>query len=82
MASPRGILGLQFGAFGAPRRNDPIELANPHPVPFEDRNDTGDAGVDGYTVLSRANRKYQGDPPEVNGAYGPSGMGPDESFEQ
>lgn len=79
----RGLFGFGFGR--PARRNDPIRLADPHPV--ADYNaatplTTGNAGRDGYSVLSRANPAAQGNPPPVPGTYGPAHQGPDDSFEQ
>lgn len=73
--------GLFFGS-GA-KRNDPVKLENPHPV-VDYGNDvtTGNAGLDGFTVLSRANPDAQGDPPPVKGTLGRAYQGPDHSFEQ
>lgn len=46
-----------------PRRNQPVELPEVNPLPVNAKsNDTGNAGLDGYTVLSRANR-YSGQRP-------------------
>jgi hypothetical protein len=67
---------------GSNRRNDPVRLENPRPDPRPERLDTGDAGLDGYSVLSRANANAQGNPPPVKGVVGPVYWGPDMSFEQ
>lgn len=69
--------------FGRSTRADPVRLVNPRPL-TEYGNDlhTGDAGRDGYTVLSKASPDAQGSPPPVNGAIGPAYQGPDSSFEQ
>jgi len=76
----RGI-GLFFGRSS---RNDPIKLDDPHPIADYGTKDlcSGDAGKDGYTVLSRANPNAQGDPPPVKGTAGRAYQGPDQSFEQ
>jgi hypothetical protein len=73
-------LGLFFGVV---RRNDPVRLADPRPIPNYGTKDleSGNAGLDGYTVLSRADPNAQGNPPWV-GALGYSHQGPDQSFEQ
>jgi hypothetical protein len=72
-----------FGLFfGASRRNDPVKLENPRPDERPHRLDTGNAGLDGYTVISRADANAQGNPPPVKGVVGPSYQGPDQSFEQ
>ena len=77
----RGMFG---GFFGMAKRNGLVRLENPHPV--EDYGtkcvESGDAGRDGFTVLSRANPNAQGSPPPVKGVEGPIYSGPDQSFEQ
>jgi hypothetical protein len=73
-----------FGMFfGNAKRNDPIQLNDPRPLTvYDDATHTGDAGKDGYTVLSRASPHAQGSPPPVSGVVGPAYQGPDQSFEQ
>lgn len=73
-----------FGYFGSARRNQPVKLADPHPVADHGRTsmESGNAGLDGFTVLSRANPEAQGCPPSVEGVVGPVYQGPDQSFEQ
>ena len=67
---------------GSDKRNDPIELDDPRPIPrLGDDVHTGDAGKDGFTLLSRADPRRQGDPPAVAGTEGPVYRGPDQSFE-
>lgn len=59
--------GALYEPFGHARRNDPIAVEAVNPI--EDNamsHDTGNAGRDGYTVLSRANR-YDGRRPFING---------------
>lgn len=70
--------------FGSNRRNDPVKLENPHPKTDYGTSslESGNAGLDGYTVLSRANPNAQGNPPPVKGVVGPVYRGPDQSFEQ
>lgn len=70
--------------FGSARRNDPIKLEDPHPVADYGTKslESGNAGLDGFTVLSRANPNAQGNPPPVKGVVGPVYWGPDQSFEQ
>ena len=64
-------------------RNDPVRLVDPRPInDYGNDVEKGDAGKDGYTVLSRANPQAQGSPPPVNGAIGSAYQGPDQSFEQ
>jgi hypothetical protein len=68
---------------GSQKRNDPIRLEDPHPIPtYEDPQHTGNPGLDGYTLLSRADPKAQGSGPSVEGTLGRMPQGPDESFEQ
>ena len=67
--------------FGSPRRGDPIELEDPHPVeryPQEPNN----MARDGYQVLAAASPANQGNRPPVAGTKGPTYRGPDNSFEQ
>lgn len=65
------------------RRNDPIELDDPHPVPrYEDEVFTGSVAHDGYERLSIADPNRAGNPPAVKGTVGPVPRGPDDSFEQ
>jgi hypothetical protein len=65
------------------RRNQPVKLNDPHPIEkFDDAVHTGSPAHDGFTRLSRASPRRQGDPPPVSGAIGPAPMGPDTSFEQ
>ena len=70
--------------FGGAKRNQPVLLENPHPVADYGTRDveSGNAGLDGFTVLSRANPNAQGNPPAVKGTIGPVYSGPDQSFEQ
>lgn len=45
------------GLYPEPRRNEPVTLKAVNPLPVNAKsNDTGIAGRDGYTVLSRASR--------------------------
>ncbi len=64
-------------------RNDPIELVNPRPIESfgQQSIESGNAGLDGFTVLSRADPQAQGNPPPVKGVVGPVYRGPDQSFE-
>lgn len=70
--------------FGSARRNQPVRLENPRPVTNYGTKDleSGNAGLDGFSVLSRANPNAQGNPPPVKGTVGPVFQGPDQSFEQ
>jgi hypothetical protein len=70
--------------FGAARRNDPVRLENPRPLPDTGRSaiESGNAALDGFTVLSRAQPDAQGNPPPVAGTLGQAHQGPDNSFEQ
>jgi len=74
--------GLFIG--GDEGRLNPVKLIDPRPIPrLEDRVTTGDAGRDGYSVLSRASPGRQGRPPPVKG-QDPHGnhQGPAMDFEQ
>lgn len=66
--------------FGEAKRNQPVDLppANPLP-PNRMSSDTGDAGLDGYSVLSRASRAT-GVRPATGGT--PDYWGPHQSQEQ
>ena len=56
-----------YDRFGYDPRNDPQDVPAKNPLPPNKMsNDTGNAGADGYTVLSRANR-YNGDRPPIQG---------------
>lgn len=69
--------------FGGSRRNQPVKLVDQHPVADHGQKlDTGNAGLDGYSVLSRAHPDAQGCPPAVPGVVGPVYQGPDRSFEE
>lgn len=71
--------------FGRPaRRNQPIKLEDPHPVADYGTKslESGNAGLDGFSVLSKADPNAQGNPPPVKGTAGPVYWGPDQSFEQ
>lgn len=69
--------------FGTAKRNDPVRLVDPRPLTeYGDDVEKGNAGLDGFTVLSRASAQAQGSPPPVNGVVGPAYQGPDSSFEQ
>lgn len=71
-----------FGFFGIQRRNDPIELVDPRPLPeYGDSLHTGNIALDGFELLSKANPSAQGNPPPVKGVIGPTYRGPDQSFE-
>jgi len=62
------------GVYPIPRRNEPLEVPPVNPLPENAMsNDTGDAGRDGYSVLSRASR-WTGERPI---AGGPSEFTPD-----
>jgi hypothetical protein len=69
---------------GSRRRNDPVRLEDPHPIPNYGTHslESGNAGLDGFTTLSRADPNAQGNPPPVKGTVGPTYRGPDNSFEQ
>lgn len=64
-------------------RNDPIKLADPRPLEvYRDDLETGNAGRDGFTILSKASPTMQGEPPSVPGAIGRAYRGPSQDFEQ
>lgn len=72
-----------LGAFlGLPaKRNDPIELEDPHPVPRYERHlDTGNAPLDGYSVVNRAQPGYP--LPLGPGQTGRAHNGPAEQWEE
>lgn len=74
------MLGMFLGNV---RRNVPIRLQDPHPIhKLDDAVHSGNAGLDGFTVLSRAEPDRQGRAPAVDGSYGPEYMGPAEDWEQ
>lgn len=69
--------------FGAATRNDPLRLRDRRPVTrYEHQLDSGDAGLDGYSVLTRANPRYAGQMPMTGEQEGFTHRGPDNSFEQ
>lgn len=46
------------GFYGEPKRNEPVKVRPANPLPENKlSSDTGDAGRDGYSVLSRASRE-------------------------
>ena len=60
-------LGGIYDDLGYSRRNEPVEIFPVNPLPDNAMsNDTGNAGADGYTVLSRASRET-GRRPMING---------------
>lgn len=68
------------GFASEPKRNEPISVAAVNPLPENAKtSDTGDAGRDGYSVLSRADR-MTGVRPLVGGT--PVCQGPNFSQEQ
>lgn len=73
-----------FMFYGTHRRNDPIKLVDPRPLPryTAEEASTGDAAKDGYTRLSIANPRSQGNAPPVEGVAGPSYSGPSMDWEQ
>lgn len=69
--------------FGNSKRNDPIQLVDPRPlIDYGDDVQKGNAGLDGFTTLSKASPQSQGSPPAVAGTVGRVHSGPDQSFEQ
>jgi hypothetical protein len=56
-----------YSPFGEARRNQPVDLQPCNPLPPNRmRSDVGDAGRDGYSVLSYADRTT-GQRPAING---------------
>lgn len=73
--------GAIYPPFGMPRRNLPVEADPVNPLPPNAMSlDTGDAGRDGYSVLSRASR-FTGQRP-IAGGVEPTYNGPRMSEEQ
>lgn len=70
--------------FGSARRNQPVKLENPHPVTNYGTSslESGNAGLDGFTVLSKAEPNRQGQAPPVAGTVGPVYWGPSQDWEQ
>lgn len=70
--------------FSSARRNDPIKLVDPRPLPryTSEEARTGNVAADGYEVLSQSRPTNQGNPPPVAGVIGPSYRGPSYSFEE
>lgn len=74
-----------FGLFigGLQGRNVNLLLDDPHPVPrYPDCQHTGNAALDGYTRIDRADPKMQGHEDIIDGVVGVVPRGPDQSFEQ
>lgn len=69
--------------YGSNKRNQPVKLVDPRPIADYGTAslESGDAGKDGFTLLSRADPNRQGSPPPVAGTEGPVYWGPDQSFE-
>lgn len=68
------------GVYGEPRRNEPVHVPAANPLPENKMSsNTGDAGRDGYTVMSRADR-YTGLRPSIEGT--PDCQGPNMAQEQ
>lgn len=73
-------LGLFFGVV---RRNQPLWLNDPHPVKnLGDDVHSENAGLVGFSTLSRADPNRQGDAPYVRGILGQMTESPSEDFEQ
>jgi hypothetical protein len=69
--------------FGTEKRNRPVKLVDPRPVPrYPDNVHTGNVGLDGFELLSKADPDRAGSRPFVHGTEGPVFRGPDDSFEQ
>lgn len=74
--------GLGFFLGGIARRNDPVKLTPGNPPERHYRLETGNAGLDGYTVLSTADPEQAGRMGPIPGTEGYAYQGPDQSFEQ
>lgn len=71
------FMGLPFGEA---KRNQPVDLKPANPLPPNKMcSATGDAGLDGYSVLSRASR-ITGERPSTGGT--PDYWGPHQTQEQ
>lgn len=69
-----------YGYWNQPKRNQPVDVEPVNPKPESPKTaDTGNAGLDGYTVLARADRET-GLRPMVGGT--PSMQGPRYTQEQ
>lgn len=67
---------------GRDTRNRGYVLKDPRPIiRYPDCLQSGDAGLDGFTCLSKAHPTYAGDPPSLGGSRR-ARSGPDQSFEQ
>lgn len=77
----RGI-GLFYS--GHVKRNERLKLQDLHPIADYGRRslETGDAGKDGYTILSRAEPDRQGAAPPIPGGTSPLYWGPAADWEQ
>jgi hypothetical protein len=74
-------LGLWFGGMG--KRNENYILEDPRPIPRQkDTVCSGDAGLDGFSVLARASTDRPGPSPSVQGTEGWSHRSPSEGWEQ
>lgn len=75
----RGLFGFYSGGSW---RNKLVKLEDPHPVADHgQRLDTGNAGLDGYTVMNRTAPDAPGYPPVVKGVVGNVYPGPDMDFD-
>lgn len=73
----RGFMGFPFGEA---KRNQPVDLQPANPLPSNKMSsNSGDAGLDGYSVLSRADRRT-GLRPATGGT--PDYWGPHQDQEQ
>lgn len=73
---------MRFYGFGT-RRNVNQRAVDQHPIAtFDDATHSGDAGKDGFEVLAKANPRFAGERPFVEGTEGLVSRGPDQSFEQ
>lgn len=73
---------MRFSGFDD-RRNVNQKATDPRPVSrFDDAQQSGDAGKDGFDVLAKAEPGYSGKRPFVKGTEGIVPRGPDQSYEQ
>jgi hypothetical protein len=71
--------GGVYPPFGEARRNQPVNVKPANPLPENPMtSDTGNAGLDGYSVLSRADR-YSGQRPSIDGRPDYWGPRPEEN---
>lgn len=68
--------------FGSAKRNDNYLLEDPRPIARQpDTVCSGNAGLDGFSILAKASEDNPGNRPSVQGTIGPTHRGPSMSFE-